>query len=176
MRRLPLVALFCCVAAGTAQAQSAVDPGAAQAAGLFVQACVQYAGATDALRAFMGQLNVPAMPSDVAAKLLPPNQSGIAFNASNEQANLMVVSHDNGLCTVFSDSADGDQAAAAVVEKLTAAKVTLETVKDEADARNPALWHRNYRASLEQRKWALVLSSSKDAGRMHVIFTAVPRS
>ena len=117
MRRLLMIALGGLGLAVAVQAPvhgQSSSSSARQAAGLFMQACVRFSGNEDGLRSFLFDHHVPRMKPEAAGYFLRGGHPGQAYDATNSFGRLAVVSRDDGTCTVYSDTADCDQAVAAV--------------------------------------------------------------
>jgi len=173
--KLTMIGALSLVMISGAHAEQASDQRSLQVAGLFMQTCVRFSGNPAGLRSLLSEKKVPVLPKEVSGRFLG-SRPGIAFDASNKFDRLAVVSHDDGSCTAFSEGADGDQAVAAVEKFLEASKIQFRLIDDYPDKRASDLRHRTYEASSGERKWGLMLSTAPTPGRIHVMFTALPKS
>ncbi len=146
---------------------------ATQFAGLFVQACMAFAGDAAGLRGWAAKTGLPALPDQVAAVLLH-NAPGRAFDASPAGTKLALVSSDDGICAVVTDRA----AQAAVTESLeaalTQAGVAFRLAIDRDDTRTRPLHFREYLATRTSRSWRILAATVNDPVGGQAMLTAAP--
>ncbi len=90
-----------------------------------MQTCVQYSGNSDGLRRFLAEKHVPLAKPEATENFPKMNQADAVYDASNAYGRLALVSHENGACTVFSDTANGDQAVSFVEGFLQSSNITF---------------------------------------------------
>ncbi|MCA1906851.1 MAG: hypothetical protein LDL39_00670 [Magnetospirillum sp.] len=152
----------------------AADVGAQQVAGLFMLTCMQYLGNRDGLLGFLAERRVPSMPSQAAERFLRKPGEGKVFDASRPGTRLALVSHDNGLCSVFSDTASGPESVALTLQNLHDLKVPVKLVRESTHPNDPSLKNQGFEGEYFGRAFQMVLSSSSQVGRMQVMFSVWP--
>jgi hypothetical protein len=92
--------------AGTASAQRVVqDPVAVEAVGLFQHSCMPFAGHARDLRAWVAAHHLVAL-APAATQALLRGEPGKAFWASTPDGKMVLVSNDNGSCSIVLPAAD----------------------------------------------------------------------
>jgi hypothetical protein len=155
MRNLIAVLLCLCLA----PAAQAEDRGALQAAALFEQACVAYAGQTDALRIWVNARHLPVLAHDTAM-IFSQGHPAISYVASTSDGQMVLVSQDDGACRVVVKTGNPPNIRQELTSLLKKNDVKLSTVSDKADAARGAT-QLLYRATLGQRRWLLSVTSEK---------------
>ncbi len=169
-----LHALAIVAAAGLAAPARADDPAvvnAKQAAGLFMQSCVQFAGDRAGLRAWAKKTGLKELPADVQEHFLY-GLPGIVFDASNKDGKFVLVSEDLGSCSVLAEIASGPAVLSDLEQDMQDAQIAFKVTGEKADAEENALKHREYVASQGQREWLLLVSIVKDPAGGQAMLTA----
>jgi hypothetical protein len=146
------------IASGPAFAEEPSDAGTTQAVVFFAKSCMAFAGQTDALRTWVKQNNLSALPPETGAKLLE-SHSGQAFSFAGPAGNIMLASNDDGGCTIFAQHVIGTLLQARFEAIITGAKFDFKITSDHDDPRNMAVHHRGYDISGKRRGWRVVISS-----------------
>jgi hypothetical protein len=142
--------------------------------GLFLRACLPYAGHSQALRQWAFREKLPEVPDPARAAFLH-GAPGKVFDASNAAGKLALLSSDDGLCAVVTDRA-GDLATAQALERsFVEAGVTFRLVIERDDKLNPKLHHREYLASGHQRVWRILAATVRDSVPGQAMLTAGPK-
>ncbi len=152
----------------------AAEPTAAtQLAGLFVQACLRFAGNADALRAWAGQTGLPELP-DAATRAFLHGAPGRSYDASAGGTKLVLASSDDGLCAAITDHATTDAVAAALEAALTQAGVAFRLAIDRDDTTAKAVHYREYLATRMGRSWRILAATVHDPAGGQAMLTAGP--
>jgi hypothetical protein len=140
-----------------ARADNLAQVTARQAAGLFMQSCVAYAGNPTALRAWAGKIGLPALPEPGQAGFLK-GSAGRVYDASNPAGKYVVVSFDDGGCLILAEAVDPDELVRASETALADAGIAAVLDKEEIEQGEEAIHHRTYSANSGERRWTLVIS------------------
>ena len=119
---------------------------AEELSGLFLQACLPYAGRPQALRQWAIGKKLPVVPDPARAALLN-GAPGQVFDASNDAGKFALLSSDDGICAVVTDHAGDLETAQALERALTDAGIRFRLVIERDDKLNPKLHHREYLAA-----------------------------
>ncbi len=78
------------------------------AVNLFMQACLANGGDKERLRKWVKEVKLPEVTGEDAKPFLSntPSGKGLAWSASGKQGRFVLVSEDNGACTIYSRKAD----------------------------------------------------------------------
>jgi hypothetical protein len=144
---------------------------AEELSGLFLQACLPYAGRPQALRQWATQKKLPAVPDPVRAAFLN-GAPGQVFDASNSAGKFALLSSDDGICAVVTDQAGDLEVAQALERALGDAGIKFRLVIERDDKLNPKLHHREYLAAGTERAWRLLAATVHDNGQ--AMLTAAP--
>ncbi|HEX3994935.1 MAG TPA: hypothetical protein VHX39_27480 [Acetobacteraceae bacterium] len=144
---------------------------AEELSGLFLQACLSYAGHPAALRQWAAQQKLPPVPDPARAAFLN-GAPGQVFDASNRTGKFALLSSDDGICAVVTDQAGDLEVAQALERALRDAGVKFRLVIERDDKLNPKLHHREYLATKSPVAWRLLAATVHDGGR--AMLTAAP--
>jgi hypothetical protein len=144
---------------------------AEELSGLFLQACLSYAGRPAALRQWAASKTLPVVPDPARAAFLG-GAPGQVFDASNNAGKFALLSSDDGICGVVTDRAGDLDVARALQQALSDAGVKYRLVNEQDDKLNPKLHHREYLAARPPRAWRLLSSTVHDFGQ--AMLTAAP--
>ena len=173
MRRLAVFASVLLFASGGAQAEnsSAETAGTAQAVGLFVQSCIRLAGDPSGVRDFVRQRHVPELNPEGKAIFLK-DHVGIGFDATNKITRMVLISEDNGVCSVFAETVDVSK----IVESLeTVLKKAGVSLVQTSTRQQGSLTSHNYDLTLKERNFKLVVSTGDNPkASVHAMLTLTP--
>lgn len=155
-----------------AAASPAPNP-ATEFAGLFIQSCLSYAGDAAALRAWATRTGLPAVPDPARAAFLH-GAPGQAFDASSDAGKFVLVSSDDGLCSVVAQSSRPQPAIDALEGDLRQSGITFRLVIERDDAAIPEIHDREYLATRNGRSWRILLATVKDEAGGQAMLTAAP--
>ncbi len=141
--------------------------------GLFSQGCLPYAGDPAALRQWAAKLKLPEVPDPARAAFLG-GAPGEVFDASDRAGKFVLVSSDDGLCSVITDQATDSQIVQGLQHALTEAGVGFRLVAERNDPLNPRLHHREYLASRQGRSWRILAATVRDSDGGQAMLTAGP--
>ncbi len=162
------------MAAGLLLAPIAARAGIApQFVGLFIQGCMPFAGHPAALRDWAGRTGLPAVPDQAAAAFLH-GAPGRVFDGSTAEGKLVLVSSDDGLCSVATDLTVQQAATEALEAGLRQAGAAFRLAIDRDDAHVPEIHDREYLAAKDGRAWRILLATVKDAKGGEAMLTAGP--
>jgi hypothetical protein len=142
-------------------------------AGLFVQACLPFAGRPQALRQWAARAGLPGVP-DPARTAFLHGAPGKVFDASNDQGKFALLSSDDGLCAAVTDHAADQQTISAFEQLLSAAGVRFQLVAERDDQVNPKLHQREYLAAREKARWRILAATVRDREPGQAMLTAGP--
>ena len=111
---LLLSALF---AARLAQAANEAVTNGEQVAGLFLQSCMAYQGNAEGLRKWADQNRLHPLPDKAQDRFLN-GLPGVAYDASDQPGKFVVVSNDDGTCSVVTNEAEPDTVVSALEKDL----------------------------------------------------------
>jgi hypothetical protein len=144
-----------------------------QLAGLFMQSCIAYAGNPAGLRNWARDTGLTEL-HDPARAAFTHGAPGQVFDASNPSGKFVVVSSDDGLCSVLTDQASGRLVVGALESDLTASGITYRMVIERDDARIPELHNREYLATKNGRSWRILAATVRDPQPGQAMLTAAP--
>jgi hypothetical protein len=166
-----IVAIGGIVAATFARAEDPQNVTAKQAAGLFMQSCIQFAGNKDGVRDWARKTGLKELPPAVQDRFLY-GLPGVVFDASNKDGKFVLVSEDGGSCSVVAEMASGDALISNLEQDLKEAKISFKMTAEKPDTEEKSLNHREYQASQGDRSWLLLVSTVKDPAGGQVMLTA----
>ncbi len=152
---------------GAARADSA-----AEFTGLFVQACLQYAGDAAGLRAWAARTGIPTLPEAARAAFLH-GAPGEAFDASDPGGKFVLVSSDDGLCSAVTESVTQRDATDALEASLRQAGVDYRLALQRDDKAVAPIHDLEYLATKGKRAWRILLAAVKGGGG-EAMLTAAP--
>lgn len=144
---------------------------AEELSGLFLQACLPYAGRPAALRQWAAREKLPEVPDPARAAFLN-GAPGQVFDASDSAGKFALLSSDDGICAVVTDRAGDLEVARALERALGDAGIRFRLVIERDDRLNPKLHHREYLAAGAQRAWRLLAATVHEFGQ--AMLTAAP--
>jgi len=157
-------------------AQPPADPkemGAAEVVGLLMETCVHFAGDPAGLRSWLAQQGAPEIPPEGRAMFLG-KRTGKAYDASEENLRLALVSADDGSCSAYAEFADPALTAKYLEEALRQSKDAFTTQGDQADQQDPSLQHRDYRVTIGSKPWLILLTTTTGQGKIQAALTMRP--
>lgn len=159
--------------AGAAGANPAPGGPEPEFIGLFVQGCMNYAGEVAALRAWASRTGLPAVPEPARAAFLH-GAPGQAFDGSSDRGKFVLVSSDDGLCSVVAEHGTQQPAIDALEAGLRQAGVAFRFVIERDDAAVPVIHDREYLGTRNGRGWRILLATVKGDGGGQAMLTAAP--
>ena len=145
----------------------------AQLVGLFMQGCMPFAGDVTALRAWAIGIRMPAL-SDTAGRVFLHGAPGRVFDASVPETKLVLVSPDDGLCSVVTDHAMAGTITRSLESGFRQAGVAFRLAIDRDDTAAKALHFREYLATRNGRGWRVLAATVNDPGGGQAMLTAAP--
>jgi hypothetical protein len=172
---LPICTCALAAAAGGARAADPADANAAaQIVGLFMQSCVRFAGDATGLRAWAthtgGMQPLPAAGQQAFLYGLP----GEVFDASTKAGKLVLISENSGSCSTMAESASGSEVVKALEQVMQQAHIEFTMTREDDDAQEKVLHHREYSASQGTREWEMLVSTVKGTAPGEVMLTTSP--
>lgn len=140
---------------------------------LFVRTCLPYAGKPAALRHWAAAAHLPLAPEPARAAFLL-GAPGQVFDATTPAGKLVLVSSDDGICSVIAERAVDRDVAAAFMSEVRVTGLTLRGVADRNDPVDPSLHHREYIAERAHRTWRVLLATRGDGEPDRAMLTAAP--
>jgi hypothetical protein len=151
----------------------AAPPVAQDLAGLFMQACLSYAGAPNALRAWAADRALPDLP-EPARRAFLLNATGRVFDASTTTGKFVLVSTDDGLCSAVTNAVPGEAVVAQLEADLRQAGIRFRLVIERDDKAASALHYREYLATRDGRIWRILAATVLGQPSGHAMLTAGP--
>lgn len=158
--RRALAGLVALLATGPVRAQAG-DP-ARELAGLFMQGCLPFAGEPASLRRWATDNRLAIVPEPARGSFLM-GAPGLVFDASNATGKYVVVSADDGLCSVIAAVAPGKSVAAALEAALKEAGATVRLAVERDDRAMPELHFREYLVTRQGRTWRVLAATVRGA-------------
>ena len=176
MKRIALgfVVLLATAAAGNA-ADSSATSGSTQAIGLFRLACLDHAGDSSGLRAFLEDHGLHQMTADQAVPFVR-TYPGAVYGATAKGIRLAVAAHDNVACSVFADQGDMADIDATLDSLLRRLAVPFIVVRDGPMPQHPAVHDRVYHVKLGGTIYSAVISTDETNVALKAIMTLAPRN
>jgi hypothetical protein len=169
-RLLVFVYVFLCSAVH-AQDLSAEAAGTAQAVGLFVQSCIRLAGEPATVRDLLRQRHVPELTPEGRAIFLR-DRIGVGFDATNKATRMVLISEDNGACSVFAETVDTSKILGSVESVFRSAGASLVQKSTEQQG---SLTSHDYDVVLKDRRFKLVISTGDNPkASIHTMLTLAP--
>ena len=156
------LAAFLLVAPVCAATQA--EDAARQAAALFVASCVRFTGNEAGLRAWATDTKIPELPAPGQEGFLK-GALGKVFDASNPAGSFVIVSRDDGGCSVLARAVESTVLLDAVEAALRAASFGVFLAGQWDDAVDEKIRHRTYEVSFGARKWTVVVSQGQGVGQ-----------
>jgi hypothetical protein len=144
-----------------------------QLVGLFIQGCMPFAGDPAALRAWARQTGLPAVPEQARAAFLH-GAPGQVFDGSTADGKLVLVSSDDGICSVVTDLAVQQAVADALEAGLRRAGAAFRLAIERDDKQVPNIHDREYLATKNGRGWRILVATVKDDKGGEAMLTAAP--
>ncbi len=141
--------------------------------GLFLQACLPFAGTPKALRDWVANAGLPQVPDQARAAFLH-GAGGQVFDASAAGIKLVLVSSDDGLCSAITDRATEAEVTQALESALQAAGLKFRMVIERDDAAVKAIHDREYLAAKDKRGWRILAATVKGEEGGEAMLTAAP--
>jgi hypothetical protein len=141
--------------------------------GLFIQGCMPFAGNPAALRDWAARTGVPAVPEQARVAFLH-GAPGQVFDGSTPDGKLVLVSSDDGICSVATDMAVQKAAADALEAAFRQAGVAFRLAIERDDRHIPNIHDREYLATKDGRGWRILLATVKDDKGGEAMLTAAP--
>jgi hypothetical protein len=143
---------------GRASAQRAVqDPVAVQAVGLFEHSCMPFAGLPRDLRSWVAAHHLPALAQGATQALLR-GEAGQAYWASTPDGKMVLISNDNGSCSIVLAAADKAVVDTALQDYFGSLGTTAAQMDDKTSPDGKAhqtLWM----VSVRKRSWLVSTTS-----------------
>lgn len=155
-------------------APSVAQAGAAdELVGLFIQGCLPFAGNAAALRNWAKRTGIPAVPEQARAAFLH-GAPGQAFDASAAEAKLVLVSSDDGICSVVTDRATRQSVTRALEAGFHQAGLGFRLVIERDDPSVGAIHDREYLVAKDGRGWRVLAATVKDEKGGEAMLTGAP--
>lgn len=148
---------------------------ARELAGLFTQSCLPFSGHPGALRRWTADQRLPLVP-DPARKTFLGEAEGQVFDGSNAAGKFVLISADDGRCTVVTDRSADRETTEALGRALRDAGVTLRLVGEHTNGSRGELHEREYLAVRRNRAWRIQLRTASDGREGRAAVSAVPSS
>jgi hypothetical protein len=158
------------LAAAPLAARADVAP---QLVGLFIQGCMPFAGNPAALRDWAARTGVPAVPEQARVAFLH-GAPGQVFDGSTAEGKLVLVSSDDGICSVVTDLAVQQAVVDALEAGLQRAGAAFRLAIERDDKQVPDIHDREYLATKNGRGWRILLAAVKDEKGGEAMLTAAP--
>jgi hypothetical protein len=141
--------------------------------GLFIQGCMPFAGNPAALRDWAARTGVPPVPEQARVAFLH-GAPGQAYDGTTAEGKLVLVSSDDGICSVTTDQVVQKDAADALEAAFRQAGVAFRLVIERDDRQVPNIHDREYLATRNGRAWRILLAAVKDDKGGEAMLTAAP--
>ena len=146
---------------------------AAELAGLFMQACVPYAGNPKLLRAWASSKGLPELP-EPARRLFLHGAKGTAFDASVPPEKYVLISSDDGLCSAITNRVKGQAVVQALENDLRAANIAFRLAIERDDKQENQIYDREYLATKNGHGWRILIAIVRDPQGGQAMLTAGP--
>jgi hypothetical protein len=146
---------------------------APQLVGLFIQGCMPFAGNPGALRDWAARVGVPAVPEQARAAFLH-GAPGQVFDGTTAEGKLVLVSSDDGICSVVTDLAQQKAVVDALEEGFRRAGAAFRLAIERDDKQVPDIHDREYLATKDGRGWRILVATVKDDKGGEAMLTAAP--
>ncbi len=132
-----------------------------------------FVGDARALRTWAARTGLPGVP-DPARTAFLHGTPGQVFDGSNDTGKFVLVSSDDGLCSVVTDKATGQAVADALEAGLRKAGLSFRMAIERDDKAVPAIHDREYLATKDGRGWRILAATVKDPAGGEAMLTAAP--
>lgn len=139
--------------------------------GLFIQGCLPFAGNVAGLRDWANRVGLPTVPERASAAFLH-GAPGQAFDASVEGTKLVLVSSDDGICSVATDKATQQAVIEALETGLRQAALAFRLVIERDDAHQTEIHDHEYLAARGKEGWRILAATVKDQSGGEAMLTA----
>ena len=146
---------------------------AEQATGLFVQGCLRFAGDPAGLRDWAKRAGLPAVPEQARAAFLH-EAPGQAFDGSAAEVKLVLVSSDDGICSVVADKVRQSAAVDGLEAGLRQAGLMFRVVIERDDTTAHDIHNREYLAAKDGREWRILLATVNGGEDGRAMLTGAP--
>jgi hypothetical protein len=164
-----LVLLAACLLVPSAARADAPE----ELAGLFLEACLPFAGNAPALRDWAGRIGLPQAPEQARAAFLH-GAPGLVFDASTTGVKLALVSSDDGICSAATDHATRPTVIQTLEAALQQAGLKFRLVVERDDAKVGAIHDREYLVAKDKKGWRVLAATVKDEAGGEAMLTAAP--
>ena len=160
-------------------AASLLTPGAARAGapeelvGLFIQGCLPFAGNAAALRDWANRTGLPPVPEPARAAFLH-GAPGQVFDGSAAAVKLVLVSSDDGLCSVVTDRATRQGVTDALEAGFRQAGLGFRLVVERDDKQVNEIHDREYLVAKGKRGWRVLAATEKGDEEGEAMLTGGP--
>ena len=144
-----------------------------QLVGLFIQGCLPFVGNPPALRDWARRTGLPAVPEQAKAVFLH-GATGQVFAGTRDGAKLVLVSSDDGLCSVVTNQATEQQVTTALEAGLHQAGLTFRLAIERDDPHLTAIHNREYLATRDRKGWRILAATVKGDAGGEAMLTAAP--
>ncbi len=132
-----------------------------------------FAGNPSALRAWAGKTGLPAVPEQARAAFLH-GAPGQVFDGSTAEGKLVLVSSDDGICSVVTDQAVQQAVVDTLEAGLNRAGAAFRLAIERDDKNLPEIHDREYLATKDGRGWRVLVATVKDPKGGEAMLTAAP--
>ena len=140
--------------------------------GLFIQGCLPFVGAPASLRAWAKQIGLPEAPEQ-AEKAFLHGAPGQVFDGSNDLGKFVLVSSNDGLCSVVTDKASTAALTSALEAGLRREEMAFRLVIERDDKSVKSIHNREYLAARKGKGWRILEATVTD-GEGQAMLTAGP--
>jgi hypothetical protein len=144
-----------------------------QLAGLFIQGCLPFTGDPGGLRSWAAGRQLQPLP-EAATKAFLLKAPGRAFDASAENAKLVLASSDDGICSAITDKATSADVAQALEAGLKQAGAAFRLAIERDDTGDHAIHYREYLATRNGRSWRILAATVNDPAGGRAMLTGAP--
>jgi hypothetical protein len=141
--------------------------------GLFIQGCLEFAGNPPDLRAWAHRTGLPPVPEQARAAFLH-GAPGQVFNGSTTDGKLVLVSSDDGQCSVVAERIVAQAGVDGLEAGFRQAGLAFRLVIERDDAHQSGVHHREYLAAKDGRGWRVLLATVNDPAGGTAMLTAAP--
>lgn len=141
--------------------------------GLFIQGCMPFVGHPAALREWVKRTGLPPVPPAAGAAFLD-GAPGLAFDGSAKETKLVLVSSDDGLCSVVTDQATGQAVTDALEAGFRRTGLAFRLVIERDDPHSAAIHDREYLAAKDKLGWRVLAATVKGDKGGQAMLTAAP--
>jgi hypothetical protein len=146
---------------------------AAELTGLFMQACLPYAGNPKELRAWAAQKSLPEVP-DPARTMFLHGAAGVVFDASVPPDKYVLISSDDGLCSAVTNQAKSQAVIDALESDLKGAGIAFRLAIERNDKNVSEIHDREYLAVKNGHGWRILIATVTDPQGGQAMLTAAP--